>query len=573
MNPQSNSNTTPSSSRKGSAGSPKGAHAAPSTADATQAMSPQGDGFIPATSGSAGAQRNAQAARTARMANGSAGAQNSAVKPLVGAQTSGGSKNPSGKPPLSRNKKILITVLSVIVALLAIAGVALALYVNHINDLLTKGDKTPEEIEAINEALVEHVNYDEPFYMLLIGSDARPWESMTGTRSDVNIVARIDPKQGLVTLISIPRDTKITIEGHGTCKFNAAYAYGGAAGAIKAANKLLDIQIAHYAEVDFSKLMDLIDAIGGVDVDVDVIINDRNADLDSSVEHIVIEKGMQHLSGKEALVYARSRAFADGDFTRTSHQRTLITAIINKFFAIPVNELPNAITSAAQCVTTDMTVQDLLNLATQFQQHKELTVYSAMIPSTTAMIGGVSYVINDEAATKEMMKLVSEGKDPSVVNPTSTPQSFVQDGNVSVPDVPDSSYGYQAPSNSNSSSNNNTNNNSSGTTNNSTGGTDNSQGDGNTNTGTTNPDEGNTGNTGNEGNEGNEGDNPGTTPPTNPGGSEGETPGGSAGEIPGVSGGDSGNTNPSGPTGGGNEGGGSTPDASPSGSEGGSAAA
>ena len=114
-------------------------------------------------------------------------------------------------------------------------------------------------------------------------------------------------------------------------------------------------------------------------------------------------------------MFARSRAYADGDFTRTANQRKLIMAIVNKVLALNTAELLGAVQAAANCVTTDLAVGDIAALAQQFQDDGDLTIYSAMVPSTTAMIGDVSYVINDPVATKEMMKLVEAGEDPSSV--------------------------------------------------------------------------------------------------------------------------------------------------------------
>ncbi len=233
-----------------------------------------------------------------------------------------------------------------------------------------------------------------------------------GARTDTNIVVRVDPMDNKLTMVSIPRDTKVTIEGS-TQKFNAAYSYGGAAGAIKAANELLDVQISHYAEVNFESLIGLVDAVGGVDVYVEETIDDNNADLDYRVQHNVIEEGEQHLDGQQALTYARSRAFADGDFTRTSHQRELIMAIIDKVLKQPITQIPAVIEKASTCVTTDFSIADIISLAQQFKDEGDLVVYNAMVPSYTQMIGDVSYVINDAAMTAEMMEVVEAGGDPS----------------------------------------------------------------------------------------------------------------------------------------------------------------
>ena len=213
-----------------------------------------------------------------------------------------------------------------------------------------------------------------------------------------------------------PRDTAIDIDGHGVSKFNNAYTYDGAAGVIREASELCGVEIAHYAEVNFGNLVALVDAVGGVDVEVDELIDDPKADGsidDASIEHIIIEPGLQHLDGEAALVFARSRAYADGDFTRTQNQRKLIQAIVDKVLAMPVNELPGVIEAAAACVTTDLSVTDIINLAMQFQDEGDMTIYSAMVPSVAQYVNGVSYVFTDTGQLAKMMQVVEEGGDPS----------------------------------------------------------------------------------------------------------------------------------------------------------------
>ena len=323
-----------------------------------------------------------------------------------------------------RGKHIALGVLAAVLVVAIGCGAAFAVWYGNVQNTLNRGDKTEEEILAINDELQPVTSYDEPFYMLLIGSDKREGESdEDGARSDTNIVVRIDPSKNQATLVSIPRDTMIDIDGYGTNKFNAAYNYGGAASTIREATQLTGVGISHYAEVNFNSLVGLVDAVGGVDVMVDERIDDPDADgtVDNpDWEHIVIEAGMQHLDGDAALTFARSRQYTDGDFTRTSNQRKLIEALVNKVLALPATELPGVIQAAAQCVTTDMNVSDIISLARQFKDGGDLTMYSAMVPSITGYVDGVSYVFADEDALAKMMKVVDEGGDPSGITGTTS---------------------------------------------------------------------------------------------------------------------------------------------------------
>lgn len=306
----------------------------------------------------------------------------------------------SRKKKMSRGKKALIICLVVVVCLIGGGGVAAALYVNNLNSNMKVTDT--KEAAEIADALAPAIS-NEPFYMLLIGCDDR--DGVDGVRADTTILVRIDPGNNEVTLVSIPRDTAITINGYGTQKFNAAYTFGGTSGTIDAASALCGVKISHYAEVHFDDLIDLINYMGGVTVDVPIAIDDEDAGGS-------VDAGLQTLDGDQAMVFARSRDFATGDFQRTTDQRLLIEAALNKMMSLPATQLPGLITQMSKCVTTDYNVADLVSLASAFQDKSNITMYSSMIPCSTAESGGVSYVVADTTTLKKMMAVVDAGGDP-----------------------------------------------------------------------------------------------------------------------------------------------------------------
>ena len=310
-----------------------------------------------------------------------------------------------------RGKIVALVVILAVAVVFAGYQVARAYYINQINKQL-QGNQTQEQLQQIDDALTGTTDnqFTEPFYVLLIGSDERVDYDEMGARSDTNILCRIDAVNKKITMISIPRDTKIEIDGYGTQKFNAAYEYGGAAATIREASQLTGVSIAHYASVNFDGLTDLVDALGGVDVEVDERIEDEDAG------DIVIEAGQQHLNGEAALVFARSRAYFDGDYSRVANQRKLIAAIIDKLMTKPASEMVNMISAASHCATTDMDVASIQALAKQLRSGDSTpTIYSATLPSSTATIDGISYVIADPQGVAEMMKLTDAGEDPSTV--------------------------------------------------------------------------------------------------------------------------------------------------------------
>lgn len=347
---------------------------------------------------------------------------NGAYRNQTGAgQYSRHSSNYSGRRRGSgKGKKIAIGVVCAVLVVAIGCGAAFAVWYNNISKELNQGDYTEEELSAINDQLVQTTSYTEPFYVLLVGSDKREDEEgqadADGARSDTNIVVRVDPVNNQATLVSIPRDTMVELDGYGTNKFNAAYNYGGVASTIREASQLTGVGISHYVEVGFNDLVNLVDAVGGVDVYVDELVDDPDADGTTDNPdwtHWVIQPGQQHLCGGEALTFARSRAYVDGDFTRTSNQRKVIEALVNKVMSLSVTEMPAVVQAAAKCVTTDMKITDILALAQQMKGNGSLTMYSAMLPSITGDVNGISYVFCDEDATEKMMKIVDQGGDPS----------------------------------------------------------------------------------------------------------------------------------------------------------------
>lgn len=381
--------------------------AAPATYgnDQTMQLNAQ-QGFVPAT----GNNRNAHR-RPRQGAAGHPGANGNHITPGSsgyggyggGTAGPGGPSGPntpnSGKRKMSKGKKIVIGVLVGILAALLAVGVAAALWINSIGNSMGFEDET--QMNDLQDALAT-VEKDEAFYMLVLGSDARGDET---SRSDVIMLSRIDPTSGTVHLISIPRDTMITIEGHGTQKINAAYAYGGPALAVKTVSEFAGVPISHYAEVHFDELENLVDMLGGVTVNVPQGFSAGNGGVSLSA-------GEQVLNGAQALGFARERYnVAGGDFGRAQAQRLVAEAIIKEVLATPATELPSVIGEAASCVSTDMSLTDIINLALAVQG-SGLNLYSAACPSYTNNVNGVSYVCTMFDEWRTMMQLVDAGLDP-----------------------------------------------------------------------------------------------------------------------------------------------------------------
>ncbi|MHC5248869.1 LCP family glycopolymer transferase [Enterococcus sp. LJL90] len=204
-------------------------------------------------------------------------------------------------------------------------------------DLKATASQTYESVERISETKrSEEVDYSslEPISILLMGVDTdveRTEEGDTG-RTDSMMVVTINPGTGQTTMVSIPRDTLVEMDyQYGNVyiqydKINAAYAYGGAALAMKTVEDLLDIPIDHYATVNMDGMADLIDAVGGVTV------NNAFA-FDLNMEHF--DEGELQLTGKRAVEYARMRyEDPNGDYGRQERQREVLEQLFNQITSV-----------------------------------------------------------------------------------------------------------------------------------------------------------------------------------------------------------------------------------------------
>lgn len=313
----------------------------------------------------------------------------------------------------SRGRRIIIRSVLIALAALVVVGISVAFaYVNNINTKLSSG--VTEELLA---TLSERKEPDNPFYMLLLGVDKGEERAETdgeeywNYRADTIILARIDPKDVKVTLVSIPRDTYVDMHENGQTKINAAYSYGGPSYMVQIVSEFADVPISHYAEFDFDGFTAIVDQIGGIDVNLPVPVSDP--------EYTTLElsAGEHHLNGWEALMLCRSRhAYDDyggGDFFRAANQRMVISAISRRVLESDIVTMSGTVATLAEYTTTDMSVEDIVSLALQM---KDLDIdnnfYSGQEPTISTYYDDLWYEICDTEAWQRMMRRVDAGLPP-----------------------------------------------------------------------------------------------------------------------------------------------------------------
>lgn len=253
----------------------------------------------------------------------------------------------------------------------------------------------------------------QPYYMLLVGTD-KSWDRVeageTTYRTDSIILARVDPLAAKLTLISIQRDTKVELEGYGTQKINAAYALGGAPMLIEAVSELADVPISMYSEIDFDSFVQVVDALGGIEVNVPIDINDEDA-------HVSLSAGEQTINGEEALGLCRARhaydSYGSGDYYRTANQRMVLGAILKKGLSGNPFHLVSLIGAVSNSVNSTVTGFDILFLGLRFIGFDmDNNLMSGLEPTTPSYEGGVWYEIVDEDAWTTMLNRVDQGLAP-----------------------------------------------------------------------------------------------------------------------------------------------------------------
>lgn len=217
-------------------------------------------------------------------------------------------------------KKILFWVLGIIGILIIGGGVyAYTVYSNVSNTLDAVHKPLDREKSEKREKKVD-ISDQKPISILMMGVDQRGEDQ---GRSDSLMLFTLNPTTKSMKIVSIPRDSYTEIVGKGTKdKINHAYAFGGIDMAVKTVENFLNVPVDHYIEVNMDGFKDIVDAVGGVDV---------NNDLDFTYEGIHFEKGNIHLDGRKALHYSRMRKLDPrGDFGRQMRQRQVIQGVIKQ---------------------------------------------------------------------------------------------------------------------------------------------------------------------------------------------------------------------------------------------------
>jgi len=310
-------------------------------------------------------------------------------------------------------KRQFITVF--IVSLIAFASiyVVLANTIFDEEEVVAQDPNNPVDGEPIE-------NDKNELIFLLLGVDAKDLDHAKGTRTDTIMLTRVNFDTGKISLLSIPRDTRTMVNGR-LDKINAAHAYGGVDMSMEAVSDLLGIDIDYYVLVDYQVVKDVVDAIGGVDVEVpfDMKYDDPTADPPL---HINLKAGFQTLNGQQAHDFLRFRhnnnytvGYPDGDVGRIKTQQYFMKELVKQTLT-PKNifKIPALIKTYYDNVDTNIPLNYVLKGAAMVNKIDPDLMETATIPGEGEYIGDISYFIYDG---QEMQELVNSMFGDYIVEP------------------------------------------------------------------------------------------------------------------------------------------------------------
>lgn len=241
--------------------------------------------------------------------------------------------------------------------------------------------------------------------ILLIGADSRGLSQNENPRSDTLMVASIDPVTKTGVLFSVLRDTYTSIPGHGSDKINAALAWGGTELAMKTVSDLLDLPIQYFIYTDFQGFKALIDAIGGIEFEVEKDMKYSDP-FDGPEFDIDLKKGKQLLDGSKALQYVRFRNDALSDYTRTERQRNLLKTVADKLQkGSSLIRLPKILSAIDPYIETNMTVIQMLKLGALGMEANASAIEGVQLPPAKLLreetIRGASVITVDKTKLQQ----------------------------------------------------------------------------------------------------------------------------------------------------------------------------
>ena len=319
----------------------------------------------------------------------------------------------TAQPPRRRGRRVLVGLLIVVLVLILAAGAAIFALTQSIgNDI----SRIPDAFRNLPEDGRPAATGSTTF--LLVGTDTRATDPTTGSdapagvdagsqRSDVIMLATVQPDGSTGSVVSIPRDSWVDIPGRGKNKINAAYAFGGPSLLIQTVEGLTGVRVDHFGVIDFAGFQTLVDSVGGIDVNIAQATSNAGVDF---------RAGRNHLDGRQALAYVRQRYdLPNGDIDRARRQQNALRAFLGTVQQQASSD-PLALYDVAKHVGDTVSVDDTLSntgLAGLALQYRDLR--SSGVDFVTAPVAGLgregkqSVVYLDDDRAKDLWDAIRNG--------------------------------------------------------------------------------------------------------------------------------------------------------------------
>ncbi|WP_122642398.1 LCP family protein [Luxibacter massiliensis] len=302
--------------------------------------------------------------------------------------------------------KIILAVFGGVLVLLTTAGVAFAA------SKLGKIETTQLDVEKLN--ISDEVEYNETGYLnvALFGLDSRDNTLGAGERSDTIMIASLNRETKEVKMCSIFRDTLLQQSDGSYNKANAAYAFGGAEDAVAMLNKNLDMDIQHYVTVNFNALADVIDLLGGIELEltgeeaywVNGYITETSKVVGRTTE-LLDHDGKMTLDGIQAVSYARIRYTSGDDFKRAERQRLVLEQIVKKAQSADLSTINKIIDKVFPKIATNFTLTEILAYAKDAFDYKLGKTSGFPFDNSTATLTGVGSSVIPQSLQSNVIQL------------------------------------------------------------------------------------------------------------------------------------------------------------------------
>lgn len=291
-----------------------------------------------------------------------------------------------------RKRKLILFIVEVMVILILLAALFVIIKLNKLNNT---GDLDEDKLNINIDAKTQEL-LDGYTNIALFGIDNRSTGKYESGNSDCIMIASINNDTKEVRLISVYRDSFLAVDDDDDLrKLNAAYAKGGPTGAVAALNKNLDLDIKEYVAVDFNAVMEVVDALGGIELDISskeaetmkIYINEMNEVMGTNGT-AVSGPGLQTVNGIQALAYCRDRYSGGDDYGRTERQRTVISKIVEKAKAASLPTLNKVIDKLFPDISTSLSRSEILGLAAGIKDYELADTQGWPFQLTTERMGG-----------------------------------------------------------------------------------------------------------------------------------------------------------------------------------------